>query len=163
MDDYCLLLDYSPKHLLDMMYEEASRSENYYLSPVNVLRCDVSKSLRTELTKIINVPFADCGFLKTAPMQTYPVHIDKFRISAINMPLFEDVEGFESFVITGKGIESINYKRNQFTLLNVMKPHGVENKNLEKERIILSIGVKNNPYDELILMHKKGTLINAIL
>jgi hypothetical protein len=163
MDEYYISLNYSPTHLLKMMYDESARLENYYLSPVNVLRCDVSQELRTELSKIINAPFFDCGFLKTKPLQNYPIHVDAFRIAAINMPLFEETIGFKSIVFTGEKIETIKYTTNYFTLLNVMKPHGVTNSNPEKERIMLSMGFKNNSYDDLIKKFKDKVLINDIL
>jgi hypothetical protein len=160
MDDYYLFLNYTPTHLLETMCDEASRSENYYLSPVNVLRCDVSTYLRTELSKIINAPFVDCGFLKTKPSKQYPLHVDTFRIAAINMPLFEETVGFKSFVFTGKKIETIKYNSNYFTLLNVTKPHYVHNQNPDKERIMLSIGFKGHSYEKLVKNFKEGTLFN---
>lgn len=162
MDEYYISLNYSPSHLLKMMYAESARLENYYLSPVNVLRCDASQELRAELSKIFNVTFSDCGFLKTKPLQNYPMHVDTFRIAAINMPLFEETIGFKSIVFTDKKIETIEYTTNYFTLLNVMKPHGVTNSNTEKERIMLSMGFKNNSYDDLVKKFKDGTLINDI-
>jgi hypothetical protein len=163
MDDYYLFLNYTPIHLLETMYSEASCSENYYLSPVNVLRCDASSYLRTELSKIINAPFTCCGFLKTLPMTLYPTHTDKFRIAAINMPLFEETEGFDSSMFTGKKMEAVEYKTNYFTMLNVTKPHYVKNQNTNSERIILSIGFKNNSYNDLKDMHHKKELINDTL
>jgi hypothetical protein len=162
-NDSFLQLNYSPVHLLEIMYDEASRSDNYYLSPVNVLRCDVSTYLRTELSKIINAPFFDCGFLKTPPLKTYPIHVDKFRIAAINMPMFEETEGFDSSMFTGKKMEAIAYKTNYFTMLNVTKPHYVKNQNPDSERIMLSLGFKNNSYSELKEMYHKKELINDTL
>lgn len=163
MENCYISLDYSPIHLLETIYEEASCANNYYLSPVNVLRCDASPYLRAELSKIINAPFTCCGFLKTNPLQTYPMHTDAFRIAAINMPLFDETIGFESYVFDDKKLETIKYKRNHFTLLNVTKPHGVSNKNSEHERIILSIGFKNQSYENLIKSLNEGKLINDII
>jgi hypothetical protein len=160
-NDYYLFLNYTPIHLLEAMYDEASRSDNYYLSPVNVLRCDVSTYLRTELSKIINAPFSDCGFLKTPPLKTYPIHVDKFRIAAINMPMFEETEGFSSYMFIGKKLETIEYKTDSFTMLNVTKLHGVKNESVEKERIILSIGFKNHTYTTLKEIYYKSELINV--
>jgi hypothetical protein len=161
LDDYYLNLDYSPKHLLSLMYEEASVAENYYMSPAKVLRCDASSFLRTELSKLINAPFTCCGFLKTPPLGIYPIHTDVFRIASINMPLFEETVGFQSYMYINKTLEPIGYKTNNFTLLNVMKPHGIENKNPEKERLMLSIGFKNHSYSTLREMHFNGELINV--
>ena len=163
MDDYYLFLNYTPTHLLETMHNEASCVDNYYLSPVNVLRCDASSYLRTELSKIINAPFTCCGFLKTLPMTSYPTHTDKFRIAAINMPLFEETPKFDSSMFVGKSFEAIKYKTNYFTMLNVTKPHYVNNQNPDKERIMLSIGFKNNSYDELRKMYHKKELINDTL
>ena len=44
-----------------------------------------------------------------------------------------------------------------------MEPHGVLNGNTEKERIVLSMGFKNNSYDDLVKRFKDGLLINDIL
>ena len=163
IDDYFLNLNYSPEHLLSLMYEEASVAENYYMSPAKVLRCDVSPFLRKELAKLINAPFTCCGFLKTLPLGKYPIHTDVFRIAAINMPLFEETQGFDSSMFTGKKIEAIVYQTNYFTMLNVTKPHYVKNQNPDKERIMLSIGFKNNSYNDLKEMHHKKELINDTL
>jgi len=163
MEDHILNLNYSPTHLLSTMYQEASVVENYYLSPVKVLRCDVSPFLKSELSKIINAPIADCGFLKTPPLKTYPIHVDAFRIAAINMPMFEDTPGFKSFIVIGNNLELVEYRRNYFTMVNVTKLHGVKNENTEKERIILSIGFKNHSYNDLKEMHRNLELINVTL
>lgn len=163
MDNYCLFLNYTPTHLLDTIYEEASCADNYYLSPANVIRCDASAYLRTELSKIINVPFTCCGFLKTLPMTSYPIHADIFRITAINMPLFEETVGFDCSMFTGKKMEAVSYKTNYFTMLNVTKPHYVKNQNPDKERIILSIGFKNKTYNDLKEMYHNKELINDTL
>ena len=163
MEDAFLNLNYSPVHLLSTMYQEASVTENYYLSPVNVLRCDVSPFLRTELSKIINVPFNCCGFLKMPPLGVYPIHVDSLRIAAINMPLFENTLGFNSFIFINNKLEAIEYKTNNFTVLNVMKPHGVKNESTEKERIILSIGFRNHSYNTLKELYYKRELINVVV
>lgn len=163
MNEYYISLNYSPVHLLETMYREASIATNYYLSPVNVLRCDASPHLREELSKIINAPFTCCGFLKTLPMASYAPHTDMFRIAAINMPLFEETLGFDSGILIKKQFEAVEYKKNYFTMLNVTKPHYVKNQNPDKERIILSIGFKNNKYDDLKEMHYRKKLINDTL
>ena len=79
------------------------------------------------------------------------------------MPLFEETFGFDSGMFTGEKMEAIKYKTNYFTMLNVTKTHYVKNQNPDKERIMLSIGFKNNNYSELREMHHKGELLNAIL
>ena len=166
MDDYYTTLNYSPTHLLDRMYQEANSTENYYLSPVQVLRCDVSDHLRTELSKLFSCEFNDCGFLKTEPNSVYPMHIDSFRISAINLPLYEEVDGFESNVLNinvkPPKTEPIPYRTHEFMLLNVMRPHMVANKTLDKTRIVLSIGFKNNSYEEMRELFKTGKLLNVL-
>jgi hypothetical protein len=79
------------------------------------------------------------------------------------MPLFEETHGFDSSMFTGKKMEAINYKTNYFTMLNVTKTHYVKNQNTEKERIMLSIGFKNNSYNDLKEMHHNKELINDTL
>lgn len=163
LDGYFLDLKYSPIHLIEKMKQEASVDKNYYTSPVGVTRCDVSTEVRYALSKIIKVPFADCGFLKTAPNQLYPPHKDVFRVAAINMPLDNAPDGFRSYIISPtQGIINIKYNPWSFTLLNVMSIHGVENKNLKEERIVLSIGIKNLSYNDLVKMHIAGELLNVL-
>jgi hypothetical protein len=160
MNDFYLKLNYSPLHLLDAIHQEASQSSNYYLSPVGVLRCDVSDFLNNELRKIINVPIADCGFLKTQPGQAYPIHKDVFRIAAINMPLFDNTEEFQSFVFVNGQFKLIDYSLNSFTMLNVCEFHGVKNKSTSSDRIILSIGIKSHSYKDLKHMFNNNELLN---
>jgi len=57
----------------------------------------------------------------------------------------------------------VDYKTNNFTLLNVLKPHGIENKNTEKEKIVLSMGFKNHAYSTMREMHYKGELLNGVI
>jgi hypothetical protein len=163
MDNYYLFLNYTPTHLLDTIYKEALCADNYYLSPANVMRCDASTYLRTELSKIINMPFNDCGFLKTLPMTSYPIHTDIFRITAINMPLFEETVGFECGIFTERAMGPVSYKTNYFTMLNVTRPHYVKNQTPDKERIVLSIGFKNTNYNDLKEMHHNKEFINDTL
>jgi hypothetical protein len=159
--EYFLYTDYSPSYLLDDLYENMLGS--YYKSPVGVSRCDVNESLRKEIEKLINIPIADCGFLKTTPQQVYPIHTDVFRICAINMPMFEPNSSFESFVFDGGKLIPIEYKKNYFTILNVMKPHGVINKSQETERVVLSVGIKVADYNACLQKFTDGELFNAVL
>jgi hypothetical protein len=48
-------------------------------------------------------------------------------------------------------------------MLNVTKPHYVKNQNPDSERIMLSLGFKNNSYSELKEMYHKKELINDTL
>lgn len=162
LKNYFLSLNYSPIHLIEQMKIESSIAENYYPSSVGVFRCDVSSELRNELTKIINVPFADCGFLKTKPGQRYKPHVDTFRIAAINMTLYNNPRSSRSYVVSPTGVVNIGYIQHCLTLLNVMNIHGVENKNETAERIILSIGIKEYSYSQLEAMHNCGELLNEL-
>lgn len=155
-------LDFSPREILDQLYEESSKEENYYPSPAGVWRSDVSVDLRLKISNIITVPFADCGFLKTKPKQDYPVHKDIFRVAAINMPMFEPNEKFKSMVVSTEGVRPIEYKKDHLLLLNVMEYHGVKNNSDTDERIVLSIGFKEHSYQELLNLHARGQLINAL-
>lgn len=159
---------FSPTGILDKLYQEASVEENYYWSPAvpPVMRCDVSGDIRSYFKSLINVPFNDCGFLKTYPNTIYPMHKDSFRISAINLPMFEETIGFESNVLNihvkPPNLEPIPYRTHEFMLLNVMRPHMVANKTLNKNRIMLSMGFKNNSYEEMRELFKSGKLLNVL-
>lgn len=155
-------LNFSPVNILDQLYQESLDTDGYYLSPADVLRRDVSENIRKEIAKIINVPFADCGFLKTNPGSKYPVHKDIFRIAAINMPLFEPNDEFKSFVVSKQGLRDINYVKDNFLILNVLEFHGVVNYSQTQERIMLSIGIKERSYQDLLDLHDRGLLINAV-
>jgi len=150
---------------LEQLYYEASIEKNYYLSPANVLRCDVSKEIREYLSKLFIIELADCGFLKSPPNYRYPVHTDRFRITALNMPMFAHNESFESYIIDDKNPkvkEPITYKKDHFTILNVAKLHGVNNNSLDLTRIILSIGIKNTSYDKVLNLYKENKLIHVV-
>ncbi len=161
-ESYFFNLNYSPIHLLDALYKESCQEENYYRSPVNVLRCDVSAELREELSKLFSVPFNDCGFLKTLPNSKYPVHKDVFRRTAVNMPMFDFNPDFKSFVVSPKGLIDVDYKKDSFSMLNVLEFHGVLNGSDKEARTVLSIGFKDYNYAELLKMHRDGIFLNAV-
>lgn len=156
-------LDFSPQEILDQIYEESSKQDNYYLSPVGVWRCDVSEQLRTKLSTLFSVPFNDCGFLKTLPRSKYPIHKDVYRKSAVNMPLFDFNPDFRSFVVASQKFVNIDYSRNKFLLLNVLEYHGVDNKSLDEERVVLSIGFKDHSYEDLFSLHQQGKFLNVVV
>lgn len=160
LNEYFYFLNFSPTTLLDEMYYESSIDKNYYLSPAGVTRSDVGKFVRENLKKIINVEFHDCGYLKTMPKQMYKPHIDIFRIAALNMPLFDNIREFRSFVIANNNFHNIEYKRNFFTLLNVEKMHGSFNNHTQEQRIILSIGFKHTSYSKLLELYNCNRLLN---
>lgn len=159
---YYANLNFSPTELLEQIYKEAGVEGNYYLSPVDVWRCDVSEDLRNKLSKLISVPFTDCGFLKTKRKSRYPVHKDVYRVAAINLPMFENNKDFRSVVITSQGIKTIEYKKDSFLLLNVLEFHGVFNDSETEDRTVLSIGVKEKTYQELCSLHTENKLFYAV-
>jgi hypothetical protein len=161
-NSYYTHLDFSPTELLDLMYQEASVEENYYLSPVDVWRCDVSEELRSKLSQLISVPFADCGFLKTKPKSRYPIHKDVYRLSALNLALFEPNSDFKSVSVGQAGIYTVEYKKDYFLLLNVLEYHGVKNNSENEDRIVLSIGFTETNYQELCHLYTQNKLFNAI-
>lgn len=163
---YCTSITPS-KEVLELLYNEASIDKNYYLSPARppVLRCDVSLEIRKYFSNFFNIEFSDCGFLKSIPKFIYPTHTDSFRITALNMPMFDDNNLFESYVIDMSNPiikKPIYYKKDYFTILNVMKYHGVINHSQAESRIMLSIGIKNISYDKILDMYKKNQLLNVI-
>lgn len=157
----------SPTKILDRLYQEASVESNYYWSPAkdSVLRCDVSTELRDYFKELINVPFRDCGFLVTKPNTVYPMHVDWFRKSALNMLMVDNHPDFKTAIIEKVNNEqkehNVSYVKNEFTLLNVSKLHGVSNTSNSLTRIMLSIGLNLDNYDTVLDLHKKNKLFNV--
>lgn len=150
-------------HITDKLYQEAAVESNYYLSPANVFRCDVSQELRSEIQKIVKVPIADCGFLKRFPKSVYPIHVDTYRICAINMPMSDPDPNFYAYSFDGHNRIPIEYKKDHLTILNVRKMHGVINKSDTNTRIILSIGLKTTDYTSCVeKFHNKEILYDAL-
>lgn len=160
--------EFTPSKILEQLYQEASVAGNYYASPAKppVMRCDVSQNLRAYFNKLITVPFRDCGFLKTPPNSTYPVHTDSFRITALNMLMVDFDTTFETCIwdtLTNQTKRHIvPYVKDQFMIMNVMNPHGVINKNKELQRIILSIGILDYDYATILNLHKENKLFNTL-
>ena len=159
---------FSPKAILDKLYQEASVEENYYWSPARppVMRCDVSEDLRSYFKSLINVPFNDCGLLKTYPNTVYPIHTDSFRMTALNMTLMDDNPDFLTQVVGIKFSKTywypVTYVKNEFTILNVSQSHCITNKSQTLTRTILSIGFKEHDYSTVLQLHSEGKLFNVI-
>jgi hypothetical protein len=159
----------TPSEILEQLYHEASVDSNYYESPAKppVMRCNVSQDVRKYFEKLINVPFRDCGFLKTSPDSVYPIHKDSFRITALNMLMVDTDKEFETFMLdvslSGVNRYSIPYVKNQFTMLNVTNYHGVINKSKNVERIVLSIGIVDIDYQTCLQKFLKKELFNVTL
>jgi hypothetical protein len=154
----------TPSEILEQLYREAAVDSNYYDSPVKppVLRCDVSKDIREYFKKIITVPFRDCGFLKTPPNSVYPIHRDTLRTAALNMLMVDVDTNFETLIWEVNPVyakqHSVPYVKDQFMIMNVMRPHGVINKSKELHRIILSIGIPDYDYATILNLHKVDKL-----
>lgn len=167
-DELFFNTNFSPIGILNKLYQEANIEENYYWSPAvpPIMRCDVSDEIRDYFKRLINAPFNDCGFLKTYPNSTYPIHKDTFRISALNMTLMDDSTDFTTQVLGIKSNKvykySVNYIKNEFTILNVSQLHNVTNKSQTCTRTILSMGFKDIDYSKLLQLHLEGKLFNAI-
>lgn len=159
---------FSPIGILDKLYQESKVEENYYLSPaeIPVMRCDVSEEIRRYFEKLIAVPFNDCGFLKTYPDSAYPLHKDGFRITALNMTMMDFDPDFSTQIMAVRDKKlhrySVNYVRDQFTILNVAELHAVVNTSKTLTRTILSMGFRNHDYQTLMSLHREGKLFNAI-
>lgn len=159
---------FSPKDILEKLYQESSIENNYYWSPAKppVMRCDVSQEIRNYFKSLINVPFNDCGFLKTYPKTVYPIHKDSFRIAALNMTLMDDNPDFLTQSMKIKSGEfhkySVTYVRNEFTILNVSELHHVINKSQTLTRTIFSIGIKDSDYSTLLKLHLEKKLFNDL-
>lgn len=156
----------TPIEVLSQLYQESAVESNFYQSPAvpPVLRCDVSNDIRQYFKKLITIPFRDCGFLKTPPSSVYPIHIDAFRTTALNMLMVDTSSDFETFIIEKKEHSFtryiVSYIKNQFMILNVMSLHGVINKSTNLHRTVLSIGFPNHDYSTVLKLHKEHKLFN---
>jgi hypothetical protein len=156
---------FTPTDLLDQLYREAAVDENYYASPTKppVIRCDASEDVRQYFKKLISIPFRDCGFLKIPPDSIYPTHKDFFRITALNMPMVDTNDDFETFIFDVDATRhKVTYVKNEFTILNVSSAHGVINKSKELPRIVLSIGFIKHDYTTVLNLHKENKLFNTL-
>jgi hypothetical protein len=166
-DDFFFNTSITPHEILEQLYLESAIDNNYYASPANppVMRCDVSNDVRQYFKKLITVPFRDCGFLKIPAKSVYPTHQDSFRITALNMLMVDADNDFETFMFDTSSTStfkySVSYIRNKFTILNVMRPHGVINKSLNLDRIVLSIGIREHNYATVLNLHKENKLFRG--
>lgn len=154
-------LDYSPVDLLDELYAHVKHGE-FYISPSNVYRSDITGSLRDKLQLLINAEFTDCGILRSDPNSIYSYHIDEFRICAINMLMVEPNDSHVTRAMVGTKPTRVNYRQNYFMMLNVMQLHMTMNKHATDYRYVLSLGFKKNTYENMLEMHKSNKLINTI-
>jgi hypothetical protein len=152
--------NYSPK-CLDRIKEELA-SPNWYLSPYNTERSDLSKELKAHLQSLLPFKISDAGFLRRRPNSIYHPHIDPKREFALNLSLTEDSENSGTYVIkmhtkTDNGVigfhnvykEQVSYTKDCFTVLNVKQIHYVVNHS-DHDRIILSIGCNETTYRDII-------------
>lgn len=152
--------EYSPQ-CLDRIKKELEEA-NWYMSPYNTERSDLSKELRSDLQSLLPFKISDAGFLRRRPNSIYHPHIDPKRTFALNLSLTEDFDLAGTYVIKifpriNNGVidyssvykEKVSYTKNCFTVLNVKQIHYVVNHS-DHDRIILSIGCNETSYNEII-------------
>lgn len=157
---YYLNTGYSPL-CLDRIKEELA-SPNWYLSPYNTERSDLSKELKAYLQSLLPFKISDAGFLRRGPNSIYHPHTDPKREFALNLSLTEDSDQAGTYVIKVRtrmddGVisfynahtERVSYTKDCFTLLNVKQIHYVVNHS-DHDRIILSIGCNETTYNDII-------------
>jgi|688.fasta_scaffold10038_6 hypothetical protein len=152
-------LNYSPDSDLLVELYELAKADQFYISPSNVYRTDIMGPLRDKLQNIVNAEIADCGILRSEPNSVYPYHVDEFRVCAINMLMVEPSDYHVTRTMVGIKPERVNYRQNYFMMLNVMKLHMTMNKHPTEYRYVLSLGFKENSYENMLQMNRKGLLI----
>jgi hypothetical protein len=137
-----------------------AKTAKFYVSKGGFWRYDIQGELKDKLQMLFSFEFSDCGFLKTMPGQTYHWHKDNTRISSINILLTNpDPLMVTSFFNNKFEIVDIDYRQHVITLFNVQRYHRVVNDSLDTERIILSIGFTEKPYNLLLQEFLSGNLI----
>lgn len=151
-------LNYSPTTLLSELYEQINIG-NFYVSPSNVYRMDITGELRKSIQNTINAEIADCGILRSEPNSVYPYHKDEFRICAINMLMVEPSDSHLTRSMVGFKPTKVEYRKDYFMMLNVMQLHMTMNKHQSNYRYVLSLGFKKNSYEDMLSLHRKSELI----
>jgi hypothetical protein len=151
-------LDYSPIEILGQLYAHISNNE-FYISPSNVYRSDITGSLRDSIQSRINTEIADCGILRSDPNSTYSYHVDEFRVCAINMLMVEPSDNHVTRAMVGIKPTKVEYRKDYFMMLNVTQLHMTRNSSPTDLRYVLSLGFKKNSYENMLEMHRQGTLI----
>lgn len=150
---YFLNTNYSPK-CLDRLKQELSEPK-WYKSPYDTERSDLSPELTEHIQSILPFKISDAGFLRRRPISIYHPHIDPKRMFALNLLMTNDSDNEDTYVMeTDEGISytkttKVNYTQGCFTILNVKKVHYVVNHS-NSDRIVLSIGCNEVPYDTII-------------
>lgn len=154
-------LNHSPVDILGQLYAHIPNSE-FYISPSNVYRSDVTGSLRENIQSRFNAEIADCGILRSDPSSIYSYHVDEFRVCAINMLMVEPSDCHVTKTMVGITPTKVEYRKDYFMMLNVMQLHMTRNTSPTEVRYVLSLGFKKNSYENMLEMHRQGTLINKI-
>jgi hypothetical protein len=135
----------------------------WYINPVTgTERSELSVELREHLQSVLPFQISDAGFMRRRPNSMYHPHIDLNRTFAVNLPLSEEHDEAGTYVIklyskiNDGNIEpyvvfkeKVNYIRDRITVLNVKQIHYIVNHS-NFDRIILSIGCNDIPYNEII-------------
>lgn len=158
LNDYYFFTKYKPK-CIDAIKEEL-KNTNWYISPYNTERSDLSKELRSHLQSVLPFKISDAGFLRRRPISIYDPHVDPARTFALNILLTELTPGEGTFVLAldhdkdnakkfNTSARRVPMVQDYVTVLNVKKIHYVVN-HTDHDRIILSIGCNDTSYEEFI-------------
>jgi hypothetical protein len=143
----------------------------WYISPYDVERSDLSPELRSHIQDLLPFKISDAGFLKRRPNTFYHPHMDPKRTFALNMLLTDEEPDKEGTYVVNTGIKNsggipeflfagskrVSYTKNCFTVLNTKKIHYAIN-NRAEDRVILSIGCNEIPYETVIQSIAKDLL-----
>jgi hypothetical protein len=161
---YFLNTEYIPT-CIDRIRQELENPK-WYISPYDVERSDLSTELRSHIQDLLPFKISDAGFLKRRPTAFYHPHMDPKRTFALNMLLTDEEPDKEGTYVVHTGIynnapfagsKRVSYTKNCFTVLNTKKIHYAIN-NSTADRIILSIGCNEIPYETVIQSIAKDLL-----
>lgn len=166
---YFLNTEYMPA-CIDRIRQELENPK-WYISPYDVERSDLSPELRSHIQDLLPFKISDAGFLKRRPNTFYHPHMDPKRTFALNMLLTDEEPDKEGTYVVNTGIKNsggipeflfagskrVSYTKNCFTVLNTKKIHYAINNSTE-DRVILSIGCNEIPYETVIQSIAKDLL-----
>jgi hypothetical protein len=169
MITYFLNTEYIPT-CIDRIRQELENPK-WYTSPYGVERSDLSPALRSDIQSSLPFKISDAGFLKRRPNTIYHPHVDPKRTFALNMLLTDEEPDTEGTYVVNAGIKNndgapeflfathgrVSYTKNCFTVLNTKKIHYAIN-NSSEDRVILSIGCNEIPYETVIQSIAKDLL-----
>lgn len=148
---YYFDLNFVPS-FIDLLYVELENlvvEDNFYSSPYNQIRADVSRNLKHKVVELFPFPISDLGFFKNDPMTSYPWHKDAERKFAVNILLCDPNANFQIYFYNFEDRRKIEvpYRKNIPLVFNTSKMHSITNNHQTATRYIFTIGSTEMSYD----------------